>query len=260
MLCTLVLCLRKAEQLLVNKAQKDVSLEQKYKIEVFLTMVDKFTASLSSRFSQLNIYKRKFDLILRLPVLNQQDLEVERKVIQTQCEQLSTVLGNVVDKTDLQAELAFFVNLPNRQQLHSALSPLNYLVKQKITDTLPNLHTALKIVATMPVFVVPGERSFSKLKLIKTYLRSRMSQYRLNGLAMMSIERKISKQIGFTEIIDQFAPCKARRQQFVAYLKFAFFWLYKENQYEFLTHPKIKGLDGRLEPPTSGLPVHCSTT
>ena len=44
------------------------------------------------------------------------------------------------------------------------------------------------------------------------------------------------------------------------YLKFAFFWLNKGNQYEFLTHPKIKGLDGGLEPPTSALPVHCSTT
>ena len=44
------------------------------------------------------------------------------------------------------------------------------------------------------------------------------------------------------------------------YLKFAFFWLFKGNQYEFLTHPKIKGLDGGLEPPTSGLPVHSSTT
>ena len=44
------------------------------------------------------------------------------------------------------------------------------------------------------------------------------------------------------------------------YLKFAFFWLFKGNQYEFLTHPKIKGLDGGLEPPTSRLPVHCSTT
>ena len=34
------------------------------------------------------------------------------------------------------------------------------------------------------------------------------------------------------------------------YLKFAFFWLYKGNQYEFFTYPKIKGLDGGLEPPT----------
>ena len=41
---------------------------------------------------------------------------------------------------------------------------------------------------------------------------------------------------------------------------FAYIWLHKGNQNEFLKHPKIKWLDGGLEPPTSGLPVHCSTT
>ena len=67
----------------------------------------------------------------------------------------------------------------------------------------------------MPVSVASGERSFSKLKLMKTCLRTRTSQHLLNGLAMMSIEREISKQIDFTEIIDQFAVRKARRLQFV---------------------------------------------
>ena len=38
---------------------------------------------------------------------------------------------------------------------------------------------------------------------------------------------------------------------------FAYTWLHKENQNEFLKHPKIKWLDGGFEPPTSGLPVHC---
>ena len=37
---------------------------------------------------------------------------------------------------------------------------------------------------------------------------------------------------------------------------FACIWLDKGNQNEFLKHPKIKWLDGGLEPPTSGLPVH----
>ena len=36
---------------------------------------------------------------------------------------------------------------------------------------------------------------------------------------------------------------------------FAYTWLHKGNQNEFLKHPKIKRLDGELEPPTSGLPV-----
>ena len=35
---------------------------------------------------------------------------------------------------------------------------------------------------------------------------------------------------------------------------FAFIWFDKGNQNEFLKHPKIKWLDGGLEPPTSGLP------
>ena len=37
---------------------------------------------------------------------------------------------------------------------------------------------------------------------------------------------------------------------------FAYIWLHKRNQNEFLKHPKIKWLDRELEPPTSGLPVH----
>ena len=41
---------------------------------------------------------------------------------------------------------------------------------------------------------------------------------------------------------------------------FAYIWLNKGNQNEFFTYPKIKWLDGGLEPPTSGLPAHCSTT
>ena len=51
--------------------------------------------------------------------------------------------------------------------------------------------------------------------------------------------------------------CRKMATSLIRYLKFAFFWLFKGNQYEFLTYPKIKG---GLEPPTSGLPVHCSTT
>jgi len=42
---------------------------------------------------------------------------------------------------------------------------------------------------TIPVFVVSAERSFSKLKLTKSYLRSTMSQQRLNRLVLLFIEK-----------------------------------------------------------------------
>ena len=71
----------------------------------------------------------------------------------------------------------------------------------------------------------------------------------------------ISNVIILTNLFDVCGEILTRNKYvydvILTYLKFAFFWLYKGNQYEFLTHPKIKGLDGGLEPPTSGLPVHC---
>ena len=64
----------------------------------------------------------------------------------------------------------------------------------------------------MPMSVASAERSFSKLKLIKTYLRSTMSQDRLNGLAIMSIERVIGRTLNYDQPIDNFADAKARKR------------------------------------------------
>jgi len=46
---------------------------------------------------------------------------------------------------------------------------------------------------TIPISIASAERSFSKLKLIKSYLRSTMSQQRLKGLALLSIEKDFFK-------------------------------------------------------------------
>ena len=49
------------------------------------------------------------------------------------------------------------------------------------------------------------------MKLIKTYLRSQMSQLRLSSLAMLSIEREVSEDMNFEEVIKEFASVKARK-------------------------------------------------
>ena len=54
-----------------------------------------------------------------------------------------------------------------------------------------------------------AERSFSKLKLIKTYLRSTMGQERLNGLALLSIEKDLANRISYDKVIDKFAHKKS---------------------------------------------------
>jgi hypothetical protein len=67
---------------------------------------------------------------------------------------------------------------------------------------------------TIPVTIASAERSFSKLKLIKSYLRSTMSQERLNGLAILSIENEMLKKLEYKNLISNFASQKARIMNF----------------------------------------------
>ena len=70
---------------------------------------------------------------------------------------------------------------------NTLINVLNYL---KRLDSFPNAYIAYRILLTIPITVAYAKRSFSKLKLIKSYLRSTMLQERLSGLAILSIEKK----------------------------------------------------------------------
>lgn len=72
----------------------------------------------------------------------------------------------------------------------------------------PYLKAALSILCVLPASVATGERSFSALNRLKTWLRSTMSQDRLVGLALLHIHRDI--EIDVNVIIDKFAKDKKR--------------------------------------------------
>jgi hypothetical protein len=67
---------------------------------------------------------------------------------------------------------------------------------------------------TIPVTSAGAKRSFSKLNLIKNYLRSNLSQYKLLDLALISIEHNIADSLSYNETIALFASKKARKKKF----------------------------------------------
>ncbi|XP_046746429.1 uncharacterized protein LOC124411382 [Diprion similis] len=91
------------------------------------------------------------------------------------------------------------------------LQLLNGIRDFSLTSAYPNIEIAYRIFLTITVTTASCGRSFSKLKLIKTYLRSTMRQERLSGLAILSIENSLAKTLDYDEIIDKFASRKARR-------------------------------------------------
>ena len=65
-----------------------------------------------------------------------------------------------------------------------------------------SLATTYPDVCTVPVTVGTAKRSFSKLKLIKNFLRSSMSQERFSGLTLLSIKNERAKNLYFRKVIQ----------------------------------------------------------
>ena len=99
--------------------------------------------------------------------------------------------------------------------LKSAKEMASFLIIENasLATSYPDVCTAYMMYLTVPVTVATAERSFSKLKL-KNFLRSSMSQERLSGLSLLSIEHERAKTLDFRKAIKQFASAKARRKNF----------------------------------------------
>jgi hypothetical protein len=102
------------------------------------------------------------------------------------------------------------VTLPDG--LMSAPKILQFVID---ADCYPNVSIAYRILLIMPLTVASAKRSFSKLESLKNYLRSTMSQERLNGLAICSIEMKILESIELDIILNDFATGNTYRSIFL---------------------------------------------
>ena len=68
--------------------------------------------------------------------------------------------------------------------------------------SVAELFRLCKIAIAIPVSSAGCERSFSSLKLIKTYLRNRMSDNRLSNLRVLHIEKELSEAIDLDEFME----------------------------------------------------------
>jgi hypothetical protein len=79
------------------------------------------------------------------------------------------------------------------------------------TNLRPNIKILLQLFATLSVTSFTPERMFSALNRLKFFLRSTMSENRLNGLAMANINKK--EQFDESKIITEFARNSPKRMQ-----------------------------------------------
>ncbi len=145
--------------------------EELFKREVFLPLIDTALVTIEDRFSNMEIFFKLYGFLYSIEIMR--STENEGKLNKC-CQRLEQKLDDI-DAEDLKLEVKGAVrSFPTH--ISSPIEMLDYIYKENILDIYPNLSIAIRLLLTLPVTVASSERSFSSLKLIKTYLRSTMTQ------------------------------------------------------------------------------------
>ena len=79
---------------------------------------------------------------------------------------------------------------------------------------LSEVYRLIQIFLTIPVTTSTAERTFSSLKRLKTFLRSTMTQPRLNALMLMYVHRDLTESMDLIDIAKSFISVNDRRFHF----------------------------------------------
>ncbi|GFW20532.1 uncharacterized protein TNCV_3537321 [Trichonephila clavipes] len=181
----------------------------KYKAEFYFFLLDKAINALESTFDLISSHSYYFQFLYNICDLKYTPQNDELKY----CKDVVTVLtdGNSPDinALDLADEIVAILALLNKKE-----SPIEILKLRSNLDFARNLGIVLRILLTLPISVASGEKSLSKLKLIKKFLRSTTTGDRLNGLTTIAIEHELAEEIDVKEIIKKITESKLRKKHF----------------------------------------------
>ncbi|XP_065683405.1 zinc finger MYM-type protein 1-like [Hydra vulgaris] len=177
-----------------------------FECNVFNVALDNLTSQMRSRFKVIEEECSKFSFLWSLQK-SQTDQELGLKA-----ENLAKLYPEDLCKNEFFDEVRHFFSV--RKNILASEKPvelLNEVYAKGLHSIFPQVCVSLRIFLTLPVSTSEGERSFSKLAIIKDYLRSTMGQERLCYLMILSIESDLAINVNYEEVISNFAAKKARK-------------------------------------------------
>jgi hypothetical protein len=135
----------------------------------------------------------------------------DRDDIDAMISDLMLAYGEDIDCNAFRDELLQFLRFTKQESVQTP-SDIYKILTQGLKATFPNVETILRIYLTIPISNATGERTFSALKRVKSYLRNSMGQERLASLSILCIESDETKKCDFNVQIDAFAKLKCRKK------------------------------------------------
>lgn len=169
------------------------------KLFTFHPVLDSLVQGINSRFGQET--KKVISATGKLMGLNLGPYKCESSDFEVLSKQFR------VNATELEAEVKL---LKTKRDMDTDFPPktvpdwIDWLSKFQRSSTYKSFGAVMNTFATMPVTSCTSERTFSKLTIIKSKLRSTMRQERLQNLMIPFVEQKLAACTNTNAIIDEF--------------------------------------------------------
>jgi len=188
---------------------------QTFCVQSYYPILDQLVQSLDQRIAAYQVVCERFGFLRRLQELSDDEMrEAVSALVRTYGEDLDDVLFNEFMQFKFLLQ-SLKVLQPNLSDHMSPEQQMYQVINEKhLQAAFPNIEIVLRMYLVIMSSNCSGERSFSKMKLIKNRLRTILSQERLCSLSLLSIEHDVLRTLDFTSIIEDFAKRKARRVVF----------------------------------------------
>ena len=192
----------------------EFSLLSYYKKEIN-EVLDMMISVLTSKYDNLKVSFKSFSNVLD-PTITEYETENFTEALKVLAESYPL---EVNDTKSLVVELEVFQNYfseyveqhceVNQKTIRTAADIA--LKAEKEHNLFPYLSKVFRLFLTAPPSVCKSERSFSRLKLLKNYLRNRMKEKRLHYLMLLACEDDVTDGLDIQMIADKWKSMKTRR-------------------------------------------------
>ena len=173
------------------RQREEIDNKNKCRIFVFYPVIDSILIEINDRFSKTNM-----DILHGVSSLSPDSstfLEIDE--LKALCAILKSDIQLLNNEIQILKPMLKQLKRKNMIDLYFEVLPFE--------QAFPSILSLLIGAMTIPVSSTTTERTFSKMKLIKTVARNSMSDNRLSDLSLLAIEREFC--VDFEKIIDAFA-------------------------------------------------------
>ena len=166
---------------------------------------DLIVQTIKDRFDQpgYRVYQCLENLLLKAAKLEDFSEELKLAV---------TTYGSDIHESNLQMQLQTLgcnvqeriVNIFDVRDYLQKLTPAERLLLNEVT-------TVMKLILVMPATNAVSERSFSAMRRVKTYLRSTMTQERLNNLMILHVHKEFTDALDLVQVANEFVRANESR-------------------------------------------------